>query len=401
MGPIVGGVIGGILAIILVTFLLWRFWLKKRREEFEESVMAADSRTIQSEKDTIRSSHNRDARASTHTVGSIASTAFTRASNIIQIAYIPGVTNRSMESSPDLMVPPVPPIPAAASSSRSSTPASPSHLAGQERHFFMPRDIRDSTFSGRSGRTSVGASSVAASTYHDNAIVAPVAAQTVTRAKATPVSVSNKSTAKNSPVNSPRSGTPPPMPSLHHSLSGRLISSDNHAITRVASPPSSSINRTPSMATSNLSHNEYTGSERSETPLFRLGAHSNPRRMHSNDDSTFEEASSEDDDDDNVDPDARSAKRLISRGRRSHVGTTSLRESPISELEGSPAPAEMAGSNVAGPAPRHKHKKSSSLNEIIEEATRRATREPRHGGLGSRRKDGAGPFSDAHMARTP
>lgn len=60
---------------------------------------------------------------------------------------------------------------------------------------------------------------------------------------------------------------------------------------------------------------------------------------------------------------------------------------------------------------KQKHKRSGSLNQIIEEAARRASREPRHGGLGSgsvdsigadyRRQLKEGPFSDANAARTP
>merc|ERR1711981_1254864 len=78
-------------------------------------------------------------RASTHTVASMASTVLTRASNIIQIAYMPGVTNRSAPSTPGLLVPPVPPIPIALSDA--GTPRY------EQEHFFMPGDLRDSTYS--------------------------------------------------------------------------------------------------------------------------------------------------------------------------------------------------------------------------------------------------------------
>ena len=143
----------------------------------------------------------RDARASTHTVGSIASTVLTRASNIIQIAYIPGVTNRSAPSTPGLLVPPVPPIPIALS----PTGSSPRY---EQEHFFMPGDLRDSTYSGISDRTSYARTSVASTIYGKNAIVSPVPAQTVIRGKAAVVSVRSNG------------GTPgdltPPVPSVDY-----------------------------------------------------------------------------------------------------------------------------------------------------------------------------------------
>lgn len=144
----------------------------------------------------------RDARASTHTVGSIASTVLTRASNIIQIAYIPGVTNRSAPSTPGLLVPPVPPIPIALS----STSSSPRY---EHEHFFMPGDLRDSTYSGMSDRTSYARNSVASTIYGKNAVVSPLPAQTVIRGKAAVVSVRS---------NGASSGElTPPVPSVDYS----------------------------------------------------------------------------------------------------------------------------------------------------------------------------------------
>ena len=146
----------------------------------------------------------RDARASTHTVGSIASTVLSRASNIIQIAYIPGVTNRSDPGTPGLLVPPVPPIPIALSNSAASTPRF------EQEHFFMPGELRDSTYSGISDRTSYARTSVASTIYGKNAIVSPVPAQTVIRGKAAVVSVRSNGT------NSPGDVTPP-VPSVDYS----------------------------------------------------------------------------------------------------------------------------------------------------------------------------------------
>jgi hypothetical protein len=188
VGAIAGGVIGGVLAIAAVTYVVWRFCIKTRRQQYEQEDWIDDPNdSLEAEKEfTMR----RDARASTHTVGSIASTVLTRASNIIQIAYIPGVTNRSAPSTPGLLVPPVPPIPIALS----STSSSPQF---EHEHFFMPGDLRDSTYSGmsdrtsyaRTDRTSYARTSVASTIYGKNAVVSPVPAQTVIRGKAAVVSV--------------------------------------------------------------------------------------------------------------------------------------------------------------------------------------------------------------------
>lgn len=180
VGAIAGGVIGGVLCIAVVTYFMWRYCVKAKRQQYEQGGWAEHgNESRDSEKDfTMR----RDARASTHTVGSIASTVLTRASNIIQIAYIPGVTNRSGPSTPGLLVPPVPPIPIALS----STAKSPTH---ENEHFFMPGALRDSTYSGISDRTSYARNSVASTIYGKNAVVSPVPAQTMIRGKAAVVSV--------------------------------------------------------------------------------------------------------------------------------------------------------------------------------------------------------------------
>jgi len=144
----------------------------------------------------------RDARASTHTVASIASTVLTRASNIIQIAYIPGVTNRSAPSTPGLLVPPVPPIPIALSSNNSSP--------YEQEHFFMPGDLRDSTYSGISDRTSYARTSVASTIYGKNAVVSPIPAQTVIRGKPALVSVKSNGASSSGELT-------PPVPSVDYS----------------------------------------------------------------------------------------------------------------------------------------------------------------------------------------
>lgn len=147
-------------------------------------------------------------RSSTHTVHSIASTVLTRASNIIQIAYIPGVTNRATPTSPGVLVPPVPPIPMHHTEGYRETDQNEQ----EEQHFFTPGDLRDSTYSGFSGysdRTSYARSyaprsSIASTIYGKQAQVA-APAQTGMRAKPTMVSVKSLG---------PGGVTPPPVPSI-------------------------------------------------------------------------------------------------------------------------------------------------------------------------------------------
>ncbi|OTB07030.1 hypothetical protein M426DRAFT_92887 [Hypoxylon sp. CI-4A] len=154
----------------------------------------------------------RSKRASTHTVHSIASTVLTRASNIIQIAYIPGVTNRATPTSPTLLVPPVPPIPIAHAESGNKSPF-------DEQHFFVPGDLRDSTYSGISGysdRSSVARtsyaprSSVASTIYGKNAIVSPLPAQKGNFLKPSIVSVKSRAPSSNS------GSSTPPVPAVDY-----------------------------------------------------------------------------------------------------------------------------------------------------------------------------------------
>ncbi|KAK4131106.1 hypothetical protein BT67DRAFT_388950 [Trichocladium antarcticum] len=187
VGAIVGGVVGGLAALAIITYLVWRFGVRGRRQPLVQEPWDDGQQQGPGGEKTF--AQQRNCRASTHTTHSIASTVLTRASNIIQIAYIPGVTNRAT-SSPTVLVPPVPPIPIAIS--QASTPATT-----DDQHFFMPGDLRDSTYSGLSSfsdrtsyaRTSYAPrSSVASTIYGKNAVVA-APAQTGMRAKPAMVSV--------------------------------------------------------------------------------------------------------------------------------------------------------------------------------------------------------------------
>ncbi|KAI2605964.1 uncharacterized protein GGS25DRAFT_523634 [Hypoxylon fragiforme] len=210
VGAIVGGVIGGLAAIGIITYLVWRFCIKNKRESYEQERWQGDVEQTKEGADNDFSS-KRSKRASTHTVHSIASTVLTRASNIIQIAYIPGVTNRATPTSPTLLVPPVPPIPIAHSDSGSNSPF-------DEQRFFVPGDLRDSTYSGISGytdRSSVARtsyaprSSVASTIYGKNAVISPLPAQKGNFLKPSIISVKS--------ARAPSSGSStPPVPSVDY-----------------------------------------------------------------------------------------------------------------------------------------------------------------------------------------
>lgn len=204
-GPIAGGVIGGIVAIAIITYLIWRFVIKPKRASRHHSAYETNTHTSRHIEKDDASRITR--RSSTHTVHSIASTVLTRASNIIQIAYIPGVTNRATPTSPTILVPPVPPIPIKhADGSRQSGP--------DDQHFFVPGNLRDSTYSGISSfsdRTSYAPRSSIASTIYGRQAQVQTPAQTGMRAKPTVVSV--KSAATSAP-------NTPPVPSIDYEKFG-------------------------------------------------------------------------------------------------------------------------------------------------------------------------------------
>ena len=151
VGAIAGGVVGGIAFVVVVVFLVYWFWIKKRREEQDAELEDEwQHEDIASQKRNTRFTATHDA-ASTRTRGSLANSILSRASNIIQIAYIPGVTNRN-GSGRNSVHAPVPPIPAAHRGG-SQPPKSPLSNEG-DALFFRPGDLRDSTWSGASSITS-------------------------------------------------------------------------------------------------------------------------------------------------------------------------------------------------------------------------------------------------------
>jgi hypothetical protein len=207
VGAIAGGVVGGIAFVTIVVFLLWRFHIKKKRaqQELEAEEWEGDDIAQQKATQSFQAMHQ-DA-ASTRTRGSLSNSILSRMSNVIHIAYIPGVTNRNGNGSSHNSI--VPPIPAA----RRDMPRSP--LANDDGAlFFRPGDLRDSTYSATSDFTdrrdtqytrasitpSLARSSVASGIYTNN--VEPMPAQQVVRAAPRMVSVKSSST------HSPSSETP-------------------------------------------------------------------------------------------------------------------------------------------------------------------------------------------------
>lgn len=202
VGAIAGGVVGGVVVVALVTFLVWWFAIRGKRQRYEEENEEWEGDDIAAQKAAHeRFNAQRSERAS---VNSVATSFISRASNMIPIAYIPGVMNRDGRGSDNLNVPPVPPIPAA----RGPNSA---HSANGHALFFKPGDLRDSTYSDTSlsdrstfyGRPSITPSLARSSvaTFRDDAIENPMPAQTIMRGKANVVSVntSNKTSPEATP----------------------------------------------------------------------------------------------------------------------------------------------------------------------------------------------------------
>ncbi|OIW31605.1 hypothetical protein CONLIGDRAFT_563595, partial [Coniochaeta ligniaria NRRL 30616] len=343
VGAIAGGVIGGVFAIGVITYLVWRYCIKTKRQPIEQEPWDDDPHQTADAAEKAFT-QRRTQRQSTHTVHSIASTVLTRASNIIQIAYIPGVTNRATPTSPTVLVPPVPPIPIAVS--QANTPNST-----DDQHFFVLGDSRDSTYSALSGytdrtsyaRTSYAPrSSVASTIYGKNAvIVAP--AQTGMRAKPEMVSVRSKTSAGSST---------PPVPSVDF---------DKYNNLRAPSPTGSTF----SVGSTFLNNASAATAMAGRPQMIRVGS-------------------------------TTSKKTAVSKLRESEStslspGRDSLRESQAGTLiEDSPSPLQGPFSDPPGEV--RSMKSATSLSAVIEEATRRASQRDSGDQKGRERS----PFGDEH-----
>ncbi len=321
-------------------YLIWRFCVKNKRRDYEEEYVDhySDDAATEAEKDFAA---RRDARASTHTVQSIASSVMTRASNIIQIAYIPGVTNRSAPSTPGLLVPPVPPIPSHALSNSNS----PGY---EDQHFFMPGDLRDSTYSAMTDRLSYAPTraSVASTIYGKNAVVSPMPAQTVMRGKAAVVSV--KSNANSTMVGQ----TTPPVPIINLSKFG-----DMHP------PPSPAF----SVGSTFLNPTSASTATMSRPTVVKVVSSSNSKISKKSDPLRINESDEE-----------------------------TLKSPAITVTEDTP---QQEQGPFSDPPPRASgHTKNGSLSAVIEGAAKKAKGEPQKG-FGSQKRSIGGPFSDENATK--
>ncbi|KAH8881630.1 hypothetical protein GQ53DRAFT_787997 [Thozetella sp. PMI_491] len=346
VGAIAGGAVAGVVAIIAISFLVWKFCVKNRREPLEQ-----DSWDEQLGKgsDAVESGYT-DREPSVRTRHSIASTVLTRASNIIQIAYIPGVTNRATPTSPGLLVPPVPPIPIAVS--QASSPA-----ATEDQHFFVPGDLRDSTYSNMSGytdrtsyaRTSYAPrSSVASTIYGKNpVIIAP--AQTGMRVKPGMVSVKSATSG-----NSAGTSTPP-VPSVDYEKYNSMV--------RPPSPSGSTFS-VGSTFLNNASAHTATPAKAMVVRVGNIGPKKSPLSSPGSGDMPSPSAKSE-------------------KVRDSSNGTL---------IDDSPTADQGPFSDPVSPSSRS----NTSLSAVIEEATRRASQRDSSLPIKGRERS---PFGDEHATQ--
>ena len=280
---------------------------------------------------------------------------------------------------------------------------------------------------------SVARGSVASTAYRGSAAINSLPAQTAIRGKANPVAV--KSGGNNSLTGTPRSNTPP-VPLIDRR---RYAPRDDAIQTNTSSPIVARLGVPKAVNVKKAqSHNNIAAASlaREPSPITEMSEEKAensliiPERQvsvvssrHNGDSSTFDDVSSSDEESpadaslmghDKL-PHFAKAPSLSSKSRDSPFKSPSsapdLRNSPspmVSSLSSSSPDSEA---RQATKEQKKIHKRSGSLNQIIEEAARRASREPRHGGLGSlgsmtmmtnwNKEQKEGPFSDAHAANTP
>ena len=223
---------GGAGFISILVFFIWLFWIRKRRaqqdrelaEEWQIDEIAHQKRTVQ-----FNAMHY-DA-TSTRTRGSLATSMLSRASNFIQIAYIPGVTNRNGSGRNSIHAP-VPPVPAAYRTGQTTVPPKSPLSHEGDTLFFGIDDLRGSTYSGASSNRdtrytsnrdtrytvhsitpSLARDSVASDVQWDSATTAPM--PTSSLPKFAPRMVSVKSSQDSSNSSTPELGTVPNRSSVH------------------------------------------------------------------------------------------------------------------------------------------------------------------------------------------
>lgn len=282
----------------------------------------------------------------------------------------------------------------------------------------MP-DLRDSTYSGVSdsdGRSSIARqsitpslarSSVATTIYRNNAIINPTPAQTALRGKAAVVSV--KSSGTTTPVESPV-GTTPPVPAIDFERHAheRFAHSNSPIIARAGTARPVNVRKVSSQSKLSARNESSAGSPSTLVNHrgIRQVADEEPAttraHQYKGDASNFEIASSDDEE-----PKSSVGKSLMGHDRVTSQAITEIEDSPAVNQSGFTFPSgpSLPDRNPARASTLASgHKKKGSLSQVIEEATRKASREPRHGGLGSMGSLGSfkrdpSPFSDENEVR--
>lgn len=402
-----------------MVFLVWRFWIKKKRErqdrELEEEWEEDD---IAHQKSTQFRNTMGDA-ASTRTRGSLANSILSRASNIIQIAYIPGVTNRNNSSI--LESNPVPPIPATLRGSQ--TPKSPLSNEG-DALFFRPGDLRDSTWSAtssiRSGQAgnrdtqytmksitpSLARSSVASELYQSDVPAMP--ATTVSRAAPRMVSVKSSNSTEtmnssNSPAPSSQTSSKTSGPQILMPLSGETPS------------------KQPSMRGK---AKQVTVGGKGRLPISRQVSEASSNHAP-NRSSPLAQRDEPTDDESGDEEHARARKSLLRNASTADSDLQDFATPPVVQPAESPffdatdaAPATSASIAVAakpnpyanmastvstgteGETPQKRGGKGmGGLSAVLEEATKRASRQVSHEGLGGKADGDGDPFDDSHSTK--
>jgi len=422
VGAIAGGVVGGVAAVALIVFLVWRFWIKKRREQQEmELVEDWEGDEIAQQKAVHQLSAMHTDAVSTRTRGSLANSILSRASNIIQIAYIPGVTNRNGGSGHNslLGVAPMPPVPAATRGSQ--PPKSPLSNEG-DALFFRPGDLRDSSYSATSSfnsatnnrdtqytrqsiTPSLARSSVVSEIYRDDASEMPMPATTVMRAAPRMVSVKSSG----SPNESIGSKTP------------TSVSEDSHF--NANTPTGNGIQvlmpgqfERPSTASSQQSNQsqyvkakQVTVGGRGRFPVRQASdASTSASTISRHAPAISSPLADMDDSDEDEDEHSRARQSMLhaSQGTSTPPITQPV-ESPFFDaserLPGSSSsrraanPYATMGSSIGDNRPKRGDRSIGVLSAVIEEATKRASRAVSHEGLGG--KWDVSPFGDEHATK--
>ncbi|GAB7345854.1 hypothetical protein MBLNU457_4108t1 [Dothideomycetes sp. NU457] len=332
VGAIAGGVVGGIAFIAILTFAIWWLWIRPKRNAWYE-----EDWDDQDEDATAAKTQFKEQRNDRRSVHSVASTVLSRASNMIPIAFIPGVTNRDTNS------PPVPPIPAA----RKYAPSPLSSQHNGDAIFFSPGDLRNSAYSDSSslrnrdthyGRPSITASlareSVVSEIFHDNAQEHPMPALQAMRIRPNMVSV--KTSASGSRQHSPLA-TGRASPATIEEGEGFLSAPSNHSTPSLHSK-GSFVKPTTVTIPKKSAAGRFPVRTASDDSVPQAG----PSNTGHNDTDTTDDEASE--------------------------------QSPFTDTTG---------------------QSYGRLSKEIIEATRRASRMPIHSGLGGRSE---GPFGDEHAS---